>query len=211
MLPYTADILFSVHDRFLTEWGWLSALIGLAALAGAGLAQIGRDPGGRVLGAAIAAGWAWVGAGFFLGPMAALDFSAPIYGGVFLAQAAVLLWAGPVCGQLGLKLDRRPRALAGAALLAVAVIVLPLTDGLVRAEWFGLRPVFAAPGTTALATLALLLTVRRTPPLVPALLPFLWCMAAAAIGWTLAIPADIALLPLALAALALLIAVRRAC
>lgn len=211
MLPYTADILFSAHERFLGVWGWLTALIAASAVTGAILSQRGRDPGGRVLGASVAAGWAWVGGGFFLGPMATLDFSAPFYGIAFLVQAAILVWAGPVRGRLGIRIRMQPRVLVGAVLIGAGAVIYPLADGLIQSDWLGLRPVFAAPGSTALVTLGLFLAVRERPPIAPAVLPSLWCAVAAGSGWALGIPSDVALLAPALAAFALLIAVRRSC
>lgn len=216
MLPYTADILFSVHGRFLADWGWISVFLGALALIGAALSQTGRDArawdrGGRLLALAFAAGWAWVGVGFFLGPMAAIDFSAPIHGGAFLLQAGLLLWVGSVRGRLAMRIDRRPRALIGAMAILLAALVYPLIDGLLQTDWAGLRPIFAAPGATALATLGLVLTVRGRPPLLLCIIPVLWCALATARGWALGIPGDLVLLPFALVALALAIGARRSC
>src|SRR3546814_16601196 len=47
----------------------------------------------RAFGVILAAGWLWCGLVFFLSHWAQLDFMAPVYGGAFLLQAALLLFA----------------------------------------------------------------------------------------------------------------------
>src|SRR3546814_3208137 len=65
----------------------------MLALAALWLAVAPRPWSRRAVGVILAAGWLWCGLVFFLSHWAQLDFMAPVYGGAFLLQAALLLFA----------------------------------------------------------------------------------------------------------------------
>jgi hypothetical protein len=208
VLPFSAEVLFALHERYLAAlWpaAWLATTLAVAAIAAVWRPFAGGD---RAVAAALGVAWLVAGAAFHLSWFARLNFAAPVYAGLFLMEGALLLWLGVVHGRLAF----RRQGLGGGAGLALAALALagyPVADGLTRPEWGGLRLAGLAPGPTALLTLGLLLTAAR-PPLALMLIPALWCLLAGATGWILGLPADLALPPLAAAALGLALWRRKA-
>lgn len=202
MLPYGIEVLFALHARHLREQWPFAVLLVLATLAVLALAG-GRGPrGGRAAGALLAAGWLWVGAVFHLRYFATINFAAPVYGGLFILQGALLLWQGPVRGRLALAFRPDATGWLGMALVAYAVAGYPLVDQLTGDPGGGLRLAGLAPGPTAVFTLGVLLQCPRPVPLLPMAIPLLWTAVAAYGGWVLALPADLVLPALGAAALA---------
>lgn len=192
MLSFDAEVLsalFAEMNRAL----W-PAQIGCfaAALAALWLAAANRPGRTRLIGAILAGAWLCCGLVFHLHYFAGLSFTAPAYGGLFLAQAALLAWS--------LLLRRRPvfatvagpALWAGLAAIAYALVGMPLIalmgEGLASARVFAL-----APGATALFTLGFLLLSRERCPIHLFLLPVAWTLIAGATAWTLWIPEDLVL------------------
>jgi len=191
MFPFDTEVLTSLYGRYNAEV-WPAQVVALAlALAAVWLSLAPRRFGARAIGLALAGGWLWCGAVFFLGYLAQFDFMAPVYGGAFLVQAGVLLWE--------LVWRQRPPAsqpdgfgAAGLLLAFLAIIGLPLVSGLGEAGFAAARIVGIAPGPTVVMTLALLLLVEGRPPWPAMAVPLLWCGVAAVTGWALALPEALA-------------------
>jgi hypothetical protein len=189
VLPYTAEVLVDLLARYGAAIWPVQALA--LALATVPLALAYRShAGGRVaslaVGALLAAAWAWVAWGYFWRTLAALDFLAPIYAGVFALQAALLLLAAA----LGRLAPGRPtgavRWLAPAA-FALAWAGLPLAS-LAAGYPPAATPVAGTmPGPTAALALAVLALVPR-PPLWLVPLPLAWGFVAVYQGLVLGLP-----------------------
>ena len=201
MLAFDAEVLaalFAQINRAL--WPWQVAFV-VAALAAVGLAASGRRPGGRAIGVILVAGWLACGLIFHLHYFAQLSFTAPAFGALFLAQAALLAWSLVLRGGTVFALGRGMAARLGVALLAAALLAPPLqafmSEGLETARTVGL-----APGPTAVFTLGVLLLSAGRCPLHLMVLPFVWTLIAGATAWELEMPADLAQPVLGAAALA---------
>lgn len=192
MLSFDAEVLaalFAQMNRAL--WPAQTACFA-AALAALWLASA-KGPGRtRLLGAVLAGAWLICGLVFHLHYFAGLSFTAPAFGGLFLAQAALLAWSLLLRGRPAFGLYRGPAAWAGLAAIAYALVVVPLISLL--GEGPATTRVFAlAPGPTAVFTLGLLLLSRGRCPLHLLLLPLAWTLIAGATAWSLWIPEDLAL------------------
>ncbi len=190
MISFTRDVYFQfIADSY--EWLWPAPLValGLMVLA-AGLALRGAGPeaeGGwtaRAVAALLALGWAACGM-FHLEVFSMLNFMAPIYGWVFLLQAALLLWFGVVRGKIAFGMQG-VAGWIGAALAVLAVVGWPLLDGLSGhaadfevwgGTWTAGRLAGALPGPTVLLTLALLLLSK------PARAWIRWALLAIPLTW----------------------------
>ena len=193
MLPFTAEVLFSLHGRYLSAQ-WLPIgvvlIVTLAAVLAVALCRAQR---GRLSGGLLAIGWLWVGAVFHLQYFATLNFAAPVYGGMFLLQAALLAWQGPVRSRL--PMCRRQDAVGRAGLLIAlyALAIYPLLDLSDAGTIDTLRLAGTAPGPTALLTLGLLLQLQRPVPLYLLVVPVAWALVAGFSGWVLGLTADLLL------------------
>ena len=177
MFPYDAEVLASFYALYNAAV-WPAQAIALAlAVAALWLGVAPRRGSGRVIGALLTAGWLWCGLVFHLYHFADLDFMAPVYGWVFVAQAALLAWVS-----IGRGLDLKFRAdacgLAGLAVAVVAVFGLPLISGVTGAGFASARVVGLAPGPTVLFTLGLLMLAEGRRRWLLMVIPLLWCAVA---------------------------------
>lgn len=200
MLPYTAEVLFSVYGIHLQDiWPAPIAAVALALTALVlGWKRISN--GDRVVGAILALGWIWVGTVFFILTLAEINFAAPLYGALFIAEGLLLGWFGVVRNQLSFRFRPAPAAWIGLALALCGLALYPLADGLMDPRWAALRLVWIAPGATVLFTFGMLLLGHGRVRVGLCVVPLLWSAVAAVSGWMLGIWTDVALLPLALLA-----------
>lgn len=201
MLPYTAEVLFSLYGRYLREWWLPGALVLVLTVAVLYLAAGRRPRGRRAAAGLLAVGWLWVGVVFHHGYFADIHFAAPVYVGLFVAQGLALLWAGPLRGRLALRFRSDAAGWVGSALIVSALIGYPLADHLSGYPADSPRLVGLAAGPTALFTLGALMHVADRTPGHLLVVPVLWALIAGFSGWVLDIPADLAAPFLAIAAL----------
>lgn len=171
-VPFTAEVYFRLIERINAAWWPLqlpAVALGLAALA---FAWRGRARPALLL---LVPAWAAGGAVFHLGHYVELNWAAAWFGGVFLAQAALLLGLA-LAGRVQERYPgRTPRdavaaALALCGLVGYPAIALIAGHGWVRAEVFALHP-----DPTAVATLGVVLVAMRGVRAgLAALVPLLW-------------------------------------
>ncbi|MEQ8666991.1 MAG: hypothetical protein RIC16_14825 [Rhodospirillales bacterium] len=179
-LPYSVEVLTATLAAFNTTW-WPVVAVGFASTLWLPFANSDRHARWMLFQAAGTA--AVVGGPFWLGTMAALDFMAPVWGGLWLLQAAALLLIGWRGG-----LDFTGRGLRGASLVIVAVgaLVYPILFQLeTGAAGLGVPLAGSAPEPTAIVLIGLLLGARgrRMPAVL--LIPALWAGVAAFNGYLL--------------------------
>lgn len=156
--------------------------------------------GSRWTGLLLALAWGVIAWFFFLERYADINLAAPWFAAGFFVQAA--LWAGAaVLGRPRYAWAEGALGRAGLALLGYAVVVHPLLGPLAGREWQGVELFGLAPDPTALGTLGLLLTARRSPWwLWP--LPLAWCAVIGLTHLVMAVPLGLATPLLALVAVA---------
>ena len=179
--------LLELHN---TVWSPLHVVTTLAA--GWLLFAMRSASPGRLRGALVLAGGAWLFAAwaFHWVRYAPINWGADAFALGFGLQGLALVWQGWTARDLRVGSDLAGRV--GQAMLLVATLypLLALAWGrpLAQSEWFGLMP-----DPTALATLGMLLCLRRGA-LLP--IPLLWCAVTGATLWTLG-AGDWFILPLA--------------
>jgi hypothetical protein len=175
--PATYWRLFELHNLEL----WPAQVPALAA--GATIFALVRAPAvqpGRVAAALLAACWLWVAWAFHLQRYATINWAAGWFALAFAVQALLLVWAGVVRGRLAFDgPDTRARR-AGVALLAFALIGLPLAAPLSGRPWAQAELFGIAPDPTAIATLGVLLAAAGRAPWGLMVLPLAWCVVSGA-------------------------------
>ena len=205
MLPFTAEILFASFGQYNRALWPLPLLAPALALALVLLTLRPVRHGARAIGALLALAWLWVGVGYHFLHFAAIDFTAPVYGALFVLQGLLLAWTGVVRDRLTFGFGADLFGWCGLPLALAAALAWPLADGLLGDGWQGVRVVGLAPGATAVFTLGLLLLTAGRAPLHLALIPLLWTLIAGATAWVLTIPQDLALPLAGVAAFALVL------
>ena len=151
VLPYTAEVLDSLLARYNAAIVPLSAAAVLIAVAVLGHAVRPVRGGDRTASLFLAAAWAWVGIVFHLRYAATIDFMATLYGGFFVAQTVLLLWAGVVRKQLVYRVGDHTAGRIGCGLAVFAIVGYPLLGLLAGHDWASLPWVGAAPDPTVLS------------------------------------------------------------
>ncbi len=203
MMPFSAEVYFSVLEQYNRAiWPAQVVAYGLG-LAAVFLTLRPVPGGGRLIGAILAAAWAWIGAVYYLAHFAAIDFAAPAYGAVFVIQGLLFGWTMVIRGNIAFgapsPLPRRagevradPFAWCGLGLVIFAMIIHPLVGRLAGQGWPSAPFFGVAPCPTTIFTLGLLLLAQGRTPLYLVMIPALWSLVCGALAWRLNLPADLA-------------------
>jgi len=117
--------------------------------------------------------WTWMGVVYHLVFFRQINVAAAAFGIMFILQAALfLLWGQKHPATPSTPIESK-RYLAGGILLGYAFIVYPLLNRLFG-HGYPESPTFGAPCPTTIATLGLLIWVRRCPPAWLLIVPLGW-------------------------------------
>ncbi len=194
MLPYTRDVYFALFETYNAAiWPAQIAAIALAVLAVL-LVLRTRPYGGRVAAAVIAAAWGWTGIAFHWLTFSTVNYLAPAFAVLFVVAALLFAWTGMIRGKLDLRFERSVRGWSGLGLVAAGLFGYVLFGWLAGSEWPQMAFFGVAPGPTVVFTLGILALAHPRVPWHLAVIPLVWALTGALIGWTLDILQDVVLL-----------------
>jgi hypothetical protein len=202
--PRTYHRLFELYNAAIWPAQAAAVLLGLLMLV---LLRRGGPVAGPAVAAILAACWAWVAIAFHLDRYASINWAASWVAAGFLAQAALLVWAGVIGGRLSAPMQLDAAGRAGIGLFLFALLLQPGIGLLLGRPWRQAEIFGIAPDPTAIGTLGLLLVLAGRARWVLMVLPALWCAATGATLWAMSAPD--AWLPPAAALFALALAVWR--
>lgn len=128
---------------------------------------------GRTVSGIFAAIWIWIAWAYHLRYFSPINWVAPLFAVMFVTEAALLIWIGVIRNRLTFRATLSIRRSAGFALFASALVVYPFIAIMLDRPWQQAEIFGTSPDPTAIATIALLLTTRRTYWTLLAI-PFLW-------------------------------------
>ena len=196
MLPFTAEVLSSVLEQY-NRAIWPAQIIATGLGLAAVVSTLRPFPdSGRLIGAALAAAWAWIGVVYYLMHMATIDFTAPALGVFFVIQGALLAWTGALRGRLAWRFRADAFGWTGIGLVVLAMAATPLIAWLAGHGWPRAPMVGVAPCPTAIFTIGMLLLVDGRTPLHLVAIPVLGSLYCGTVAWLLNLPEDLAV-PLA--------------
>ena len=201
----TVDQFIEVFHRY-NEAIWPLQLVayalGLMALAFLFSRRPARD---RAISAALASFWGFMGVVFMWVFETDIMKAAYVFGALFLAEAALLLWYGVVRGRLSFERASGLRLWAGLAMVAYALVVYPIV-GAIAGHGYPESPLFGvAPCPTAIFTFGMILASRRFPWTL-AVIPLLWAVVGSNAAFRFGIVEDYGLLVAGLVTAAVLVA-----
>lgn len=192
MLPFTREQFFGIFAAYNVA-NWPAAVISYPlALVAVLVAWRGTTGAGRIVGLVLALMWGWVGLVYNGLYFSQINPIAQVFAGAFLAQAA--MFALPAALGRGLAFGPRSalRTIAGALMLAYAMVVYPLI-GLALGEGFPAMPLFGvAPCPLLIFTFGFLTWAVRAQWWLW-IVPLLWSAIGGSATILLSVPQDWAL------------------
>jgi hypothetical protein len=199
-LPFTTEEFFGVFVRYNQGvWPMQAVLVGIAVACVAFLYS-GRDWSSRQIAKLLAVLWTWMAVAYHFQHFTRINPAAWIFGTVFLLGALTFVWYGLVRKRLVFRPVAGLRGVAGAALMAFALVLYPAI-GYGLGHRYPATPTFGLPCPTTIFTLGLLLFADR-PPWLVYLVPLLWTAVGSLAAFRLGMYEDLALLVSAIVVLA---------
>lgn len=188
-LPFTRDQFLDVFAAYHRGWGDGAMLLWVLALFAVGVWVRGQASA-RALAAFLAVLWLWTAVVYHALLFSAINPAARLFALLFGVQAALLVRAGLVRGEL--RFERGGHG-AFAPALAIAALAYPLVSMLMSGD--PLRsPTFGVPCPTTLFTAGLLLGARPEPPRHLFVIPILWSLIGGSAAISMGIVPDALLL-----------------
>jgi hypothetical protein len=188
-LPFTPTDFFAVFARYNTTV-WPLQIVFVAAAVLIVVRVAARRPAASPwVFAVLAALWLWMGLVYHGIFFRAVNPAAPVFGGLFVVQAALLARAAGSPGDMVVTRDWL--GIGGAALVLYGLAIYPLA-GYLAGHRYPASPTFGLPCPTTLFTVGVLLWMR---PLRPRLMviPVLWSVIGFTAAFRLGVYEDIAL------------------
>lgn len=185
-LPFTAQEFLEVFGRYnLAVWPAQLVLYAIAIWIVSNALQPVRPRLNLLL---LAALWLWAALVYFVGFFTAINPAARLFAVLWIAQAAILVWAS-MSRPAGARVPvGRFAPLVGRALVGYALVGYPVV-GYIAGHRYPETPSFGVPCPTTIFTLGILLwTERRASWLVA--IPVLWAVIATVAAVQLSIPQD---------------------
>jgi hypothetical protein len=188
--PRTYYRMFELYHQAI----WPAQLVALVLVA-AILVLLRRDGArrdgarrGAAIAALLAACWLWVAVAFQLRRYATINWAARYFAVLFVVQAAVLVWYGPIRRRLTFRRPRPGATWLAPTLFLLAVVLPPLAGRGADRTWAQVELIGLTPDATAVATLGLLLLARPRAPRALVIAPLCWCVIGGATLWALESP-----------------------
>ncbi len=195
MIPFSTEVFFRLFAQYNAAI-WPAQLIayglGLAAVLLAFRPRGGSD---RLVGAILAAAWIWMGVVYHMMFFATINFTAPVFGALFVLQGLLLAWTGALRGRLPFRFRADLLGWIGLGFVTFAMILYPLIGWLAGHGWPEAQMFGVAPCPTTIFTLGMLLLADGRAPLHLSAIPLLWSLIGGSAAWLLDVPEDLALLP----------------
>jgi hypothetical protein len=193
VLPFTRDQFFALFVEY-NKAVWPvqigAYVLGIAMVILVIVPSRGRN---RIIGVGLAAMWAWTGMVYFRDYFASIDRAADVFAGLFVLQAALLLYSTAILGHEKFRVCTGARAWVGWSLIAYATVLYPLL-GLWTKHSLEALPMFGiTPCPVTIFTLGLLLLARPMAWWLLAI-PFLWSLVGGSAAFLLGVPQDWVLL-----------------
>lgn len=205
MISFTSEVFFALFEDYnLSIWPAqvIAYVLGVLALA---LVFRPSASSSRIIGAVLASLWLWNGVAYHWNYFATINFVAPVFAALFVAEALLLAWYLVIRGGVVFRFSKDMTGYAGVALALFAMVFYPLLGASLGKVWPQLVLFGVAPTPTVIFTLGLLLLIEPRVPRLLILIPLLWVIIAGSAVWFLGIHENISLIIAGLAALVLMI------
>jgi hypothetical protein len=199
-LPFTREAFLNVFKAYNTAIWPLQFLFYAMAISVIYL-MLRRSRWSDAIIAVIGASlWVWMGVVYHIIFFSVINKAAYLFGFMFIAEAALLLYFGVFRGTLSFHFNKNKYGITGMVLIIFALFIYPLV-GYAVGRNYPYNPGFGLPCPTTIFTLGLLLCTETNQPWPVLLIPVLWSMIGFTAAFKLGIYEDIGLMLSGLTAL----------
>jgi hypothetical protein len=192
--PFTGEAYFSLFETYNSAI-WPAQIV--AYVLGIAVVLLALRPipsGGRIALAVLSAFWLWNGIVYHLLFFSQINFAALGFAALFALQA-VLLAGSAIGSRRQLRFKGGPFGSTGLVFALFALVIYPLLGWLAGHGWPHAAVFGVAPAPTVIFTFGILLMMEGRAPLLLAVIPLLWALAASTAAMVrLGAPEDLALL-----------------
>ncbi|HEU0014122.1 MAG TPA: DUF6064 family protein [Longimicrobium sp.] len=192
-VPFSTGQFLDTFARYNQAVWPAQVLFYVLAAAVAWLALRPRAGSSRLVIAALALLWAWMGIVYHWGFFAPVNPAAALFGTLFVAQATLLLQAGLFRPRLPFRAAAGLEGTAGAVLIAYALVGYPLL-GYLLGQRYPHVPTFGLPCPTTIFTFGVLLWADARVPVRLLVIPAAWSLLGASAAYQHGIVQDYGLL-----------------
>ncbi len=192
-MPFTREQFLDVFQQYnLSVWPMqiLLVLLGLTAIY---FAVAPHKPSNRIISGVLCFIWLWMGAVYHILYFSTINPMAYVFGSLFIIQGLAFAFSGLIKGSLSFGFRSNGYGIAGAVLLAYALLVYPVL-GHIQGHGYPRSPTFGLPCPTTIFTFALLLWADKRVPRYVLVVPFLWSLLGPSAALSLGILEDLGLL-----------------
>jgi hypothetical protein len=182
--PRTYYRLFELYNAAIWPAQLIALALGIAVLV---LFVYPAPWRGWLVAAILAGACLWVAHFYQLQHYATINWAANYFAYLFALEALLLSWSGGIRDRLRFRPPADPAGAAGLGLVALAVVVYPLTGLLLGRPWTQAEVFGVTPDPTVIATLGVLVAAER-PRWLLLVLPLVWCAISGATLWTMGAP-----------------------
>lgn len=203
-LPFTRVQFLGVFENYnLSVWPMqiVLVLLGLTAIY---FAALRHKPSNKIIAAALALLWLWMGVVYHIRYFAPINPAAKVFGALFILQGFIFIFSGLIRNSLSFEFRSDGYGITGAVFFLYALVIYPIL-GYFQGHIYPQSPTFGLPCPTTIFTFALLLWADRKVPLYVLIVPFLWTLIGSSAAVTLGIVEDFGLLAAGLCGTALVI------
>lgn len=177
--------VFAAYNRAL----WPAAIILWLLTVGAlWLVYRGTPRASQILSGILALHWGWAGVAYHWLYFRSINPAAGLFGGLFIAEAAVILWLGVHCTQLTFQRRNDVWGWVAGALIGFALLY-PVV-GLMTGMEYPRLPSFGVPCPTTILTLGAMLLGPRRGARLAHVVPLAWAGIGSSAAFTLGILTD---------------------
>ena len=191
-MPFTLEQFLDVFTRYnLAVWP-AQIVLYVVALCAIGLARQRSRDFSRSIACLLSFLWLWSGIIYHLIFFSRINNAAYIFGGLFIFQSCLFIYAGVWKRRLSFSISPTPYEIVGGLFVVYALVIYP-----VLSYKFGHRypmtPTFGVPCPMTIFTFGIFLWTRRSVPLYLMVIPLLWSLIGLSAALSIAMTEDFGL------------------
>jgi hypothetical protein len=175
MMPFTVEQFLDVFARYnVGVWPAQIVLYGFA-LGAIGLAIQRSSDFSRSIACWLAFLWLWSGIVYHLIFFSRINRAAYIFGGFFIFQSCLFIYAGVWKRRLSFGISLTPYGIIGGLFIVYALVIYPVLSYKLGHR-YPMTPTFGVPCPTIIFSFGMFLWTRRSVPLYLMIIPLLWSL-----------------------------------